>query len=494
MNSTIALDDEITEDVKNLFWESEICIGVGAYRAAYITGYIGLLQIIKNRVLNFNEIPHNFSNNQSGFEKAIANMKVELEKVELENEQAEEAERIRKEIKQKEQVLDEKIRAEWLGIVSSLRDDNKWEEQLNNLIYQNEEKNIFSLDKFLTAEFQVLRNTRNSAAHMKKKKISYTQVMNLYEFIINYSSSIQVSGYRKYMLKKIDDHFNYLITPPNEDPVPLINEISKIQSQELFNEVLLRAFEHTFDTQIAFSVPIDNLFWVKLLECKDNLGSNFREKLKGFFNNDKYLFFSFVLCAIEPDLLTEYNYYFNPKAKSVYDFVNRRNRGEANSINTLFQMFYNEYKVFYPISYILKMYYQSEAIPNKVGLTNLTESILREVIIFKPYSEELSYSVLKMLGEVKFFEELEENILKNKVYDGIRYDVFSKWQPFIFLYLSYIKESEVRCESVKEKINRDVFERIVTTSRTYNKSAETDEDSKILKYIKEKKLDKLFEN
>lgn len=58
----------------------------------------------------------------------------------------------------------------WEKKLDDLRDEEKWEQALFDLIKQQTDKNIFDLKTSVSASFEEKRILRNVAAHNKKEK------------------------------------------------------------------------------------------------------------------------------------------------------------------------------------------------------------------------------------------------------------------------------------------------------------------------------------
>lgn len=155
------IDNE--EDQNELYVESIKCFQVESYKASFLFSYLALMNYIRNLILTYRGVPKRFK---------------------------------------KEDTDDRKRK--WIRRVNNVINDNIWEEEVFNFINEGDATNIFLLDQSNRTDFLYNRGLRNSAVHNKDRKILYSTVEELWEFISSIYPKLVIDGSLDLLLKKYD--------------------------------------------------------------------------------------------------------------------------------------------------------------------------------------------------------------------------------------------------------------------------------------------------
>lgn len=172
-------EQNLTDDIVDLFHEAVICYQNGAYRASLLTTYIGFLSIIKDR-MNRSKLPTGF------------------------------------------------IEAEWGAKLREINNHDKWENAVYDSLIQGNNpraKEIFLLSDDIRQQLAYWRSRRNDAAHYKDNEINGHHTEAFWSFIKSNIPKMAVNGGMQGILNKFSDHFNDERTTPGTDIRPLIQEI-----------------------------------------------------------------------------------------------------------------------------------------------------------------------------------------------------------------------------------------------------------------------------
>lgn len=163
-------------DDDELFKESIRTYNAEAYKASYLFSYLAFMNIIRDRVLKYSNIPSSF---------------------------------------EKDRKSEDERKKKWENKLEDLLDEEKWEQSLFNLIKQQTDKNIFNLKTSVSASFEEKRILRNVAVHNKKRKIedsTVNELWNLFEYSIEY---FEINGSYQTWL----DRLNLISTFSNEEEI-----------------------------------------------------------------------------------------------------------------------------------------------------------------------------------------------------------------------------------------------------------------------------------
>lgn len=162
-----------------------ICYKTEVYTAALLMSYLGLLTLLKDRVMTAN----------------------------------------------KPSLFPER---EWEKILRNLRNEDKWESEIFDVVIRQEKLNsngqrerdpVFLINENLRTQFRYWRDRRNDVAHHKDNAITGAHVEAFWNFIESNLSKITVEGGKATLLNKFKRHFDTTYTPKNEDYSHLIREI-----------------------------------------------------------------------------------------------------------------------------------------------------------------------------------------------------------------------------------------------------------------------------
>ena len=171
-------ENDFPESAIDLFKESVLCYKIGANRSAFLMALNGFHIIIVDRLINSNVIPQTYN----------------------------------------PQV--------WQNKLKELSNDDKRDEVLKGLI-ETEDKNkkVFLLTSQTIREYRSLRDIRNICAHGKNGCIDDYRVNQIWIFIQRNLAYFTINGGTNYLLEKIREHYDVSLTPPNQDPQYLIDDV-----------------------------------------------------------------------------------------------------------------------------------------------------------------------------------------------------------------------------------------------------------------------------
>ena len=165
----------------DLFQESLTCYNNRAYKAAYMFSYLAFIDYMRFLVIDYKGIPLQFEKQWS--EKLKKNNKSDDEKKRL-------------------------ITKKWQEEILKLRDEDKWDDALKNIINQ-EANNIFCFDTKTRNEFMVKKDLRNVCAHNKERIITSATVEDLWDFIVYIKPLSVINGTFEYIISQVKDILNF---------------------------------------------------------------------------------------------------------------------------------------------------------------------------------------------------------------------------------------------------------------------------------------------
>jgi hypothetical protein len=219
-------DDEIL----GLLKESGLCYRVEAYRASLLLAWLGLMKLVRYRILN--------STKPSEVEQG-----------------------------------------EWENLQRKLYRDDQWEETAYKQISRQDRK-ILKTSDALRKDIEYWRNRRNDVAHAKSSTITSSHIDTFYIFILDNLYKINTKESSEHLIDEIDTHYNPTYTRPGEDPTYLIQKIvvsipeteiidflKKLDSnfvfrEDLFVELVKRLLHHSndnsFNNKVLDFIRADN--------------------------------------------------------------------------------------------------------------------------------------------------------------------------------------------------------------------------------------------
>ncbi|MFY8262644.1 hypothetical protein ACOT7R_07070 [Clostridium perfringens] len=266
-------EKNLADNAKILMEESVSCYKIGAYRSAYIMSYLAFKQTIRERIIKAPAWPECFVNN------------IEWER----------------------------------NVLKLLKDDDKWEENLNNIIEANPKKNnkfanIFQLSnrEVVLVRYNYWRAIRNSCAHAKEEHIDSSTVEQFWNYIRDDLSKFYVLGGKNYLMRELIECYKYYDCD-KKDISHLLKDVKILYESEL---------------KEFFKEFLDNLMEVKrhLINSKN---IKFWEQI--IFNKEDIIKNEFVIsiCEKQEMFLDFYNYFhcilevaINYNKKFIKDYIN----------------------------------------------------------------------------------------------------------------------------------------------------------------------------
>lgn len=185
------------EDENELYVESIKCFQVESYKASFLFSYLGLMNYIRNLILNYRGVPKRFKENKN----------------------------------------DDFRKRKWKEKVNSSNSENNWEREVFNIINEGADINIFLLDDNDRAGFSYNKTLRNSAVHNKDRKILYSTVEELREFISYIYPKLVIDGSLELLLKKYDYIQKFVIEDKYDEECNAVYSAYtnlKVDDRELF--------------------------------------------------------------------------------------------------------------------------------------------------------------------------------------------------------------------------------------------------------------------
>ena len=229
-------DKYLCGDGIELMKEAVVCYKTGVYRASFLMSYLAFKTSIKEKVLTA----------------------------------------------QRPDAISEKCWCE--QVIVPLRNDNKWEERMNELVEmaRADGNGLAAVFKFSNYErvknrYDFWRNVRNSCAHAKSEKISSSTIEHFWEYMIDDFSEYYVTGAANYINEKFVESYLYYYTVGDEGIADILNEIAlvyKKNTKECFDNLFVKC---------PYCLSLnerDKLFWKNIINSKNEI---IREAFADFF-------------------------------------------------------------------------------------------------------------------------------------------------------------------------------------------------------------------
>lgn len=240
-------EEKVTiKDARELFMESCLCYKVGAYRAAFLMTYLGLQNILKERMLISPNAP-----------KGIH-------------------------------------QEDWNKVLNDLKDDKKWDETVFNNANRQCTSNPFLINNDIRKQYEYFRCIRNDCSHAKSNIISSSHVEILWLFIQSNYSKFVINGGRNGLLERIKKHYNPVYTRPGSDVNPIVEDILTAMPKDEVSLFLKDVYELINEISCSYSFYKDEKgsdFW-KSIAFSSN--SDLREALYDFIKLDWEIFYNFI--------------------------------------------------------------------------------------------------------------------------------------------------------------------------------------------------------
>ncbi|MCM3786222.1 hypothetical protein M3231_25020 [Neobacillus mesonae] len=191
----------MAEDAQIIMGESVTCYKIGAYRSAYLMSYLAFKQTIRKRILKSPTYPECYNNE-----------------------------------------------TEWdRNVLSVLRDDDKWEFFINEIILGNKDKSnnkdkagaklkeifLYKNREISVLKYNYWKEIRNSCAHAKDERITSATVEQFWNYIQDNLSEFYVLGGKKYLLSELINCYTYYVSDNKKDISSLLMDIKTVYKQEL---------------------------------------------------------------------------------------------------------------------------------------------------------------------------------------------------------------------------------------------------------------------
>lgn len=169
-------------------------------------------------------------------------------------------------------------------VIEPLRNDNKWEERMNDLVERAcaDGSGLAAVFRFSNYErvknrYDFWRNIRNSCAHAKSEKISSATVEHFWEYMMDDFSEYYVTGATNYINEKLVESYLYYYTVGEDRIDNLLNEIAlvyKKNAKECFDNLFVKC---------PYCLSLndrDILFWKNII---NNKNETIRDAFADFF-------------------------------------------------------------------------------------------------------------------------------------------------------------------------------------------------------------------
>lgn len=188
----------------------------------------------------------------------------------------------------------------WSSIQGELRDDDKWESKIIECVDRNRPGSIFRLSEDVKKQYFYWKDRRNDCAHGKDNKIGISHVETFWLFVESNLSKFGVNGGKESLLERIKVFFDQNLTPPNTDPLPIIQDIPYAIEPKDYNEVLDKILKYSEMGSTLFLYD-DVDFWIKLFTIE----GEFRVHAVNYLKMKKSLILSIL--AKEPSNIIHFS-------------------------------------------------------------------------------------------------------------------------------------------------------------------------------------------
>ena len=230
------------------FEESFICYKAGAFKAGLLFGYLGLVTVLRNRILSAS-VPLGFT------------------------------------------------QTHWEKIQKDIRFEEIWDSEVFKATQQKTPSEIFSISENLRKQIEFWKNRRNDCAHSKDNQITSAYVEALYSFIRSNINKLVVNGNRNSLLQRIINYFDPSLTPPNQSLEPIIRDLPHAVASNDLESFLAEIFKFFDDsrnqTEKMLGSTSENK--LKFINASFQFGTNqLKESCKNLLIADDSLIYSFI--------------------------------------------------------------------------------------------------------------------------------------------------------------------------------------------------------
>lgn len=186
------VEQKLGKKVTPLFDEAIKSYKASAYKAALLFSYLGFMTILKERII------------KSQLPPGIPQGMWDQMKIDVQNKEA-------------------------------------WDKKVFESTQIHRPAAIFPISDTLKREVIYWKDRRNDCAHFKHEKIDYHHVESFWSFLETNLSKFTVNGGKASLIRKLKNHFDRSITPPDQEINPLIIEVETAvdasELQSFFTEV-----------------------------------------------------------------------------------------------------------------------------------------------------------------------------------------------------------------------------------------------------------------
>lgn len=246
-------DNDIPNDSVVLFKEAVLCYKSSAYRASFLMTYLGMHTAIRNRLLFSSEKPNSID------------------------------------------------QSKWTEILSIIKDDDKWDQKVFELVQRNANTNPFLINEDIKYQYAYWKTIRNACAHAKDNEVSYPHVEALWLFIESNLNKFIINGGADGLLEKIKKHFDPVYTAPGKDPEFLV-ELIPLTIEKSETRSFFKAIHDYFETHNLY-LSKDNFYYTFWSLIVKSPNTHIRNSFIEFIKCDWSIFLEYIV--IFPEIIYE---------------------------------------------------------------------------------------------------------------------------------------------------------------------------------------------
>lgn len=231
------IDQKLSKKVTPLFDEAIKSYKASAYKAALLFSYLGLMTILKERIINAQPPP--------GIPQGM-----------------------------------------WDQIKRDIQNRESWDKKVFEATQTQNPAVIFPINDTLRREVIYWKDRRNDCAHFKHEQIDYHHVESFWSFLETNLSKLTINGGKDALIRKFKNYFDPSITPPDEDILPLITEI-----EHAVDAADLRVFFESLENELDDFLEPE--YFIVFNAILGNYHNNIADELVDYLktSNDKLLNF-----------------------------------------------------------------------------------------------------------------------------------------------------------------------------------------------------------
>lgn len=389
----------------DLFDQSLKCYQVEAYKAAYLYSYLGFLGYIQELVLNYKGIPKQYNN------------------------------------KMKEKNDEAKINEMWNKKKEMLKLEDTWENELLSIINEGLPHNIFLLKDNIRNEFIQKKDLRNVCVHNKTRKITYSSVEDLWDFIAYAKEMIVVNGSVEVLMEKFEEIIEYTEEKQYKDKIrDLHDNYSKLPKSE--REKFYKWHSDKLHMSILQADSTELKVYDELLELIFKSPNALEYEWIEDSSIDIYLYLTFDNYNLINDFEDLKKYAFENENEFLTIIILY---GDEDTINDLLQNFYSEKN-------LIKWWNLILSIINSFYSFNFSKQLMNLI----KESNELNELYEEMEAQITVLESANDKIKKIE----IDYLLFYQFRDEIKIALILAKNEYMNKSKIEllKKISREMIE------------------------------------